>query len=192
MINKEKFERANNQNLQNLWQNVEYRNFPLAAINYITSDISICADARMCWIQLFAMAYYDESWTIQISKNELKEKLKRSYGSIGRYLTDLEEKGYITIENVRVNGVWLPSKITVTVPDELRVLLENCPTRKKGAKTSLKLVVNNSTKKDSDKLHVEHESTKKERTNIEHKDVHKKEGGMIRSDLSKNNKKYNI
>ena len=72
------------------------------------------------------------------------------------------------------------------------MLLENCPTRKKSTKTSLKLVVNNSTKKDSDKLHVEHELTKKERTNIEHKSVHKKEGGMIRSDLSKSNNKYNI
>ena len=182
----------NNKNLQELWQDVEYRNFPIVALNYIISDTSICADARMCWIGLFSIAYFDNSWTVQISKSEIASLINRSKGSVGRYLADLEKSNYIKIKNVKSNGVWLPSKITVIVPGALHQQLENCPTRKKGTENKLKLVVNNATQ-DSNKLHVKHKSYEDKRANIEHDNCYdQNKGGMIRSDHSKSNiNKYN-
>ncbi|NQY43603.1 MAG: hypothetical protein HRT87_09700, partial [Legionellales bacterium] len=50
--------------LKSFWQEKEYRNFPIEVTNYITADTSVCAEARMCWILLFTMSFYDKNWCI--------------------------------------------------------------------------------------------------------------------------------
>ncbi len=178
--------------LQNLWQEKEYRNFPLAVTNYITADTSVCAEARMCWILLFTMAYYDKNWCIQISKAELAGKLNKDKSSIERYLRDLKKVGYLAIQNIRIRGVWLPSKITVIVPPALLQLLEAAPERKKNSKAKpLKLVVDNTTEYRTNMFHVEPDISQNTAVEPQPSYPQSCSKGILRSDGSKNNINHN-
>ncbi|NQY42747.1 MAG: hypothetical protein HRT87_05320 [Legionellales bacterium] len=172
--------------LKNFWQEKEYRNFPVEVTNYITADSSVCAEARMCWILLFTMSFYDKNWCIQISKSDLAEKLNKDKSSIERYLRDLKKVGYIDIESVKEKGVWLPSKIYVNVPPALFDLLEKAPNRKRASNDS---EYNANKKHSSSKMfHVEPQNgMNTEGAKAQPPYHHKCRKGILTSEVSNNN-----
>ncbi len=130
-------------NIQNLWQKKSYRNFPEEVLNFITADTSVCADARLCWIRLFTMAFYDKKWSIQISKKSLSRHLKKGVTSIHKYVKDLKAAGYIFTEQEEIGQAL---RIFVSIPEQLYNILNTCPDRKKSIEkcgTKIELETNN-------------------------------------------------
>ncbi len=148
LLKKQKITACVNQaeKMQALWQNKEYRNFPVIVLEHITQDQSISGEAMRFWIKLFTLAYFEQDWAVQMSKKELGSQMGKSPASIRRHLAELEKAGYLAVEKNTINNVWYASTMFVKIPELLLTALEKAPDRQQGTKdhNHLELIVDNS------------------------------------------------
>ena len=117
--------------IRNLFQGVEYRNQPEALMNYMIEDDSITDGAYRLFQLIYKDGYFDDDFSISKSKQTLAEKLKTSESSIYRRLKELKKAGYINIIQQKCNNEYLPSRVSVSLPEAVVKILEEAPQRKK-------------------------------------------------------------
>ena len=133
MKNNENLKTLSNQVIQSLWQNKEYRNFPVELLKHFRRQSNISDAAVMCWQALYEMAFFDKDWSIQISKNSLSQEINKSPASVARLLNELEREGYIWRSQKKYKGYDLSSRIYVTLPQDAIDAIAEKPDRKKVA-----------------------------------------------------------
>ncbi|WP_423064290.1 winged helix-turn-helix domain-containing protein [Candidiatus Paracoxiella cheracis] len=124
------------QTLKALWQDKEYRLFPRAVLRYLRHDQAITDAAKLCWQTLFEFAFFDSTWSITISKNELARELNKSPSTIARLLNQLEKSGYIKRHQRIEDNAWQASCIDVRLPQAAIAQLSSSPDRKKSTEST--------------------------------------------------------
>ena len=131
MKNNNNLKALSQQVIQTLWQNKEYRNVPVELMRYFRQQSAISDAAVLCWQALHEMAFFDNHWIIQISKNSLAQEINKSPTTVTRILNELEKHGYIWRSQSKYKGYNLPNKIHVTLPPEAIEAISKKPDRKR-------------------------------------------------------------
>jgi DNA-binding Lrp family transcriptional regulator len=187
--------------IQKIWQSKEYRSLPVAVSTHFRQQSPLSDGAVICWQTLFEMAFFNEEWSVQISKKDLAIELNKSPATVARLLKELGEGHYISREATKINNVHYASRIFVRLPDSLIKELEQAPDRRKPKintviplptqareMSKIKPVIPNNSK-----FYVELNDNNEQNSfvKINKGPVQKREGGYIKNETTNKNNNIN-